>query len=235
MYIKDAWWNDLRELRSRTDKVYEKVGRDIWQVTAEKMIPLRQWRVSEDKLIPILQELGVYYVPKTMVPGPMFVFPEFDVQGIPTRAQTKPLHDLFGDGKYHTLGVKKESFLGPVWLGNSDQTLQRILDTHSLILVEGPFDLIAAKIAAPHQPIMSPLTKSLGEKHEDWLKIMGVKQLYLMFDNEVSGAGEKSAEWLSQFFSIPAMSLRCPGADPSDCLKVPAHRKALIKVLGDME
>lgn len=231
-YFKNVWWDDLNELRARTDKVYAKVGRNIWQLTAEKMIELRSWRVKEEKLIPILEELGVYYIPKKLIPGPMFVFPEYDVTGRLTRAQTKPLHDLFGEGKYHTLGVKKEQFLGPVWLGNSTPTLQKILDTKSVLLVEGPFDLIATRMATD-MPVMSSLTKSIGEKHEIYLKLLGVRQLYLMFDSDE--AGEKSSSYLAKTLTIPTMSLVCPDKDPSESFKIVGRRDALIRYLRSME
>ena len=231
-YFKDAWWNDLNELRARTDKVYEKVGRNIWQLTAEKMIELRGWKAKEAKLIPILEELGIYYIPKKLVPGPMFVFPEYDAAGKLTRAQTKPLHDLFGAGKYHTLGVKKEQFLGPVWLGNSTPALQKVLDTKSVLLVEGPFDLVATRMAT-EMPVMSSLTKSIGEKHEIYLKLLGVTQLYLMMDSDE--AGEKSSAYLAQTLTIPTMSLVCPDEDPSESFKTVGRRDALIRYLKGME
>jgi hypothetical protein len=233
-YLKDAWWNDLKELRSRTDKVYDKAGKDIWKTTAEKIVALRGWKISPETLVPILRELGVYYVPKTLIPGPMIVFPEIDASGEVTRAQTKPLHDLFGEGKYHTLGCKKEAFLGPVWLGNSDSTIERIIQTRTLTLVEGPFDLLAAR-AVTDNPVMSSLTKSIGEKHEIWLKLMKVNELNLLFDNEESEAGEKSAFWLARNLSIQVQCLRCPQGDPSDCLKSTVLRKRLERVLNDVE
>lgn len=233
VYLKDAWWNDLTELRARTDKVYTKVQRDIWQVTAEKMIQLRGWNCPEEKLIPVLKEFGMYYVPKTMVPGPMFVFPEYDVMGRITRAQTKPLHDLFGEGKYHTLGVKKDAFLGPVWLGNSDRTLSMAVENKFVIVVEGPFDLIAAKVLAPNLPIMSSLTKSLGNQHEEYLKILGIKTVYLLYDNDE--AGDKSVFWLDKTFGIPITKLTCPGSDPSDCLKSTILKTRLKRVLDVVE
>ena len=236
LYLKDAWWNDLPELRGRTDALYEKLGRDIWQVTAEKMIQHRKWIITEAQLIPVLQELGVYYIPKKMIPGPMFVFPQTDVAGHITRAQTRPLHDLFGEGKYHTLGVKKESFLGPVWMGNSDLTLAKVLETKTLGLVEGPFDLIAVKVVAPGLPFMSSLTKSIGEKHEIYLQILGLKHLYLLFDNETSGAGFNSKAMLSRILKIPVEALpECPGGDPSAALEKGTTKNALRKVLSTME
>ena len=233
VYLKDAWWNDLSELRVRTGKAYEKAQRDIWQVTAERMIALREWKTTEEKLIPVLQECNIYYVPKTLIPGPMFVFPESDASGRVTRAQTKPLHDLFGEGKYHTLGVKKDAFLGPVWLGNSDRTLEMILDKRYVVVVEGPFDLIAAKIMAPNVPILCSLTKSIGNKHEDYLKILGVKEVRLLYDND--DAGDKSAYWLGKLFGIPLTKMTCPGSDPSDCLKSAILKQRLNRVLNDEE
>lgn len=236
LYTRDAWWHDLNVLREKTDAVYAKVGRDIWEVTAEKMIELRDWKtVKPEELIPVLQELQVYYVPKKLFPGPMFVFPEYDVAGRITRAQTKPLHDAFGDGKYHTLGVKKDSFLGPVWLGNSDAALARILALKTVVLVEGPFDLIAAKTTAPDVPLMSSLTKSIGDQHEAYLKILGLRRLCLLFDNEVSGKGLESMEMLQRILGKRGLPVEimppCPGGDPSAALKVFGTKTKLRKVL----
>lgn len=233
LYLKDAWWNDLEELRRRTGVLYEKLNRDIWQVTAEKMIELRGWKISEAQVIPVLQEHDIYYVPKKLLPGPMFVFPQFDAEGSCTRAQTKPLHDLFGEGKYHTLGVKKESFLGPVWLGNSEPNLQKVIDTKSVIMVEGPFDFVASRAIEPDAPILCPLTKSLGDQHEDYLRILGVKQIYLLFDNDEPGI--KSMEWMTRNFPISCVALQCPGSDPSDCLKSAGLKRSLSKVLTSIE
>lgn len=236
LFGKDVWWNDLSLLRQKTDALYERVGHDIWQTTAEKMIELRGWGpglVRPEHVIPVLRELQVYYVPKKMFPGPMFVFPEYDVAGKVTRAQTKPLHDAFGDGKYHTLGVKKEQFLGPVWLGNTDATLARILATKAVALVEGPFDLIAAKILAPSLPLMSSLTKSIGDQHEAYLKILGVRQLYLLFDNEESRAGRTSMEILQKVLGFEVFLLGdCPGGDPSAALQTFGSKNGLRKVLS---
>lgn len=233
LYLKDAWWNDLGELRTRTGAIYERLNRDIWQVTAEKMIELRGWKVSEAQLIPVLQEHDIYYVPKKLIPGPMFVFPQVDVAGNTTRAQTKPLHDLFGQGKYHTIGLKRENFLGPVWLGNSTKMLEKILQHKTLAMVEGPFDFVAARVANPETPVLCPLTKSLGDKHADYLKILGVKQIYLLFDND--GPGMKSMEVLQREFPIPCVPLVCPTEDPSECLRSVQLRKSLTKVLDSVE
>lgn len=233
VYLKDAWWNDLNELRVRTEKAYAKAQRDMWQVTAERMIQLRGWDCSEERLIPVLKEFGMYYVPKTLIPGPMFVFPEYDVMGRITRAQTKPLHDLFGEGKYHTLGVKKDAFLGPVWLGNSDRTLEMMMEMRSIVVVEGPFDLIAAKTICPNLPIMSSLTKSMGNQHEEYLKILGVKNVFLLYDNDE--AGDKSVYWMDKTFGIPITKMTCPGSDPSDCLKNSILKTRLKRVLDVMK
>jgi len=234
LYLQDAWWNDLNELRSRTEKLYEKIGRDMWQVTAEKMIALRGWKIKESEVIPVLQELGAYYVPKKMIPGPMFVFPKVDAAGHTTSAQTKPLHDLFGPGKYHTLGVSQKVFLGPTWIGNTDETLEKILRLKSVTLAEGPFDLVAAKILAPLLPIMSSLTKSIGEKHVAYLKILGVQHLYLLFDHDE--AGEKSKIILSKILDIPVEAIGdCPGDDPSGALKTKGTKDALRRVLKTIE
>jgi hypothetical protein len=237
LWLKDAWWNHLQDLEDKTNQCYAKVKRDKWEVTAEKMIELRQWQCHSDQLLPILKELNVYYVPKKFQPGPMFVFPEYDVNGQATRAQTKPLHNLFGTAKYYSIGCKREEFIGPIWLGNSDRILQAVHETKTLILVEGPFDLIAARVVAPHLPIMSSLTKSIGASHEDYLKLLGVEQIVLMFDNEESKSGERSAAMLRKSISIPISTALCPDHDPSSCLKyrnkISALRSVLTGVIDD--
>lgn len=235
LFGRDSWWHNLPLLREKTEAVYEKVGHDIWQTTAEKMIELRGWTkaVTPAMLIPVLQELQTYYVPKKLFPGPMFIFPEYDAAGRLTRAQTKPLHDLLGEGKYHTLGVKKDQFLGPVWYGNSDAVLARILATKTVVLVEGPFDLIAAKMASPGLPLMSSLTKSIGEQHVAYLRILGVQRVCPFFDNEESEAGRRSMLILQKTlpFQVDDIGL-CPGGDPSAAMQTTQLKVRLKRVLS---
>jgi hypothetical protein len=81
---------------------------------------------------------------------------------------------------------------------------------------------------------LSPLTKKLGDKHVAYLRMLGVKTIYLMYDNEVSGAGNKSMEIecrkLSEWFTM--ITLLCPASDPSDCLKSMTVAGKLKRMLG---
>jgi hypothetical protein len=63
----------------------------------------------------VIEELGWFYVPKPMQPGPAFVFPIRDVDGESKYAQTKPLQGsaLGEKSKYRFIGVP---LLGPAWL-----------------------------------------------------------------------------------------------------------------------
>ena len=230
--LKDAWWNDLGKLREKVDAIYQNRGINIWEISAEKMIPLRKWVCNKEKLVPILEELGVYYVPKNQPPGPLFCFPETDAEGRITRAQTKPLsNEYWPCDRYHTLGVKAEHFLGPVWLGNQEATLANILRTKFVVVVEGPFDLIAARLVAPPGiPILSSLTKSMGPKHIDYLKILGVNCVYLLYDNDAPGVS--AAKWLVKNCPIHCERLICPESDPSRCLEKPLLAKSLSRVLN---
>lgn len=230
--LKDAWWNDLTKLRSKVDEIYRNRGVNIWDITAEKMIPFRKWQCNKEHLMSLLEELGFYYVPKNLVPGPLFCFPEVDAEGHVTRAQTRPLSaDVFGPDRYHTLGISNKYFLGPTWLGNTDTTLQQMITNQFVVIVEGPFDLIAARMAAPDGvPILSSLTKSIGPKHVDYLNILGVKQVYLLYDNDAPGI--TAAKWLERNCSIPCERLICPEGDPSNCLERPLLTKSLTRILN---
>lgn len=229
----EGWWQDIPKLIERAVGIYTKLEKDPIHITATKIIEERGWVVNSNLVEPVVRSMGVLYVPKKLFPGPMFLFPEIDTDG-KMRAQTKPLHEVFGPGKYFSIGVKKEEFNGPIWLGNDEDTLKNILERKFVVLVEGPFDIIAAKAVVPHIPIMSSLTKTFGKKHEDYLRILGVKTVYLLYDNDE--AGKKSMEVLSHFIkTMKIVPLECPASDPSDCLKSRVKKEALQRVLEELE
>jgi hypothetical protein len=162
-----------------------------------------------------------------MQPGPAFVFPIMDVDRESKYAQTNPLAgSAFGDkSKYRFIGVPP---IGPVWLGNNRGVMiRKLLQSKQVILVEGAFDLLACRLLVPEIPVLSPLTKRVGPKHLAYLRLLGIKRLYLMFDNELPTAGRalgagnlamiQQSRELSQYFQT--QTLLCPSSDPSEALK----------------
>ena len=229
----EGWWQNIPLLISRTLEVYSKIERDPVQVASQKIVEHRGWCVKEEELYDPVRELGYLYVPKKLFPGPMFIFPHADLE-MKYRAQTNPQHTAFGDSKYFVIGVNQEDFVGPVWLGNSTRTLDLIKKLGYVILVEGGFDLLAAKVAAPELPIMSPLTKTFGKSHVDYLRILGVKTAYLLMDNDK--AGNTAADILvNTVKEFKVVKLGCPGSDPSDCLKTKTKKDLLQRVLEGVE
>jgi hypothetical protein len=260
-----GWWQDVPQLISKVDKLYERqVARnfsDKFTASKIKMVEARNWvgakSLVEANTIPVLTRLNAFYIPKGFLPGPMFVFPQRDIEGDFLRAQTKPLYSIISKGsteppsKYRVIGVNKEDFKGPVWMGNDPETLQLILEKRYVILVEGPFDLIAARIASPKQPIMSPLTKKIGASHIAYLRMLGVDTVYLLFDNERGkdrgtetvqedtrnfrnmGAGNYSMERLkNEITSMEVVPMICPGSgDPSAALTHFLPARALKNLL----
>lgn len=87
----------------------------------------------------------------------------------------------------------------------------------------------------PDVPVLSPLTKVLGRNHIAYLRMLGVKNLILLYDNEVAkvgkneGAGNISAEQqVKTIKSIPTVTaLTCPLEDPSLCLKYQEYAEKL--------
>ena len=198
---------------------------------------MRSWiDLDSDHFVRVLEELGFIYVPIGLKPGPMVVFPEYDLEGIPKRAQTKPLYNLLRDSKYVTIGVNKNEFRGPIWLGNQEPNLRRILDQGYVVICEGPFDLLALRLACPDVPSMSSLTKNLGEEHILYLRMLGLKTLYLMYDNETSDAGNRAMRELKKSLDgvFDVQTLLCPADDPSDCLKSKSKLRSLQSILADL-
>lgn len=231
--LQQLEWN-VPKITEETDKLYDRIatkgGRDKLTVTREKIIEARGWQQSiyltKDNFGRALSELGCYYVPKIMQPGPAFVFPVIDIDRDVQYAQTKPLEGsvLGGKSKYRFIGSDP---VGPTWLGNTDTTIQTVVSTGQVVLVEGPFDLLACRVLAPEVPVMSPLTKRLGKGHQAYLRMLGLRRVYLMFDNELPSAGhnigagnlamKQHSRELSRCFDV--RTLLCPSSDPSEALK----------------
>jgi hypothetical protein len=234
---KEKWYHNIPEVLRKAEEFYTDLGKDPFRVTAKQVIKERKWVVSNPEvLVQALRELSFMYLPSRLEPGPMFLFPEIDLNGDFMRAQTKPLYELLPNSKYVTLGLSQAEFLGPVWLGNQEQGLQKILDHRFVVICEGPFDLLALRVAAPEIPSLSSLTKNLSDEHIDCLRLLGVETVHLMYDNEMTKAGEKSMSLLSkQYGDVLGMkTLLCPAGDPSECLESVSKTKALRSILSDL-
>lgn len=231
---------DVTHLLGETDKLYRRITakwpeKTKLALTAQKVIEERDWHKSyplyKARMEQVLTALGFSFIPKIMAPGPVFVFPIRDVNDTYPVAQTKPLagSELHGKAKYRFIG---SALHGPRWLGNDRQTLQRIIETRTAVVVEGAFDLLAARLVSD-TPILCPLTKKLGAKHIAYLRMLGVKRLYLMYDNERSGQGNMAMEVesykLADWFDV--QPLLCPASDPAQCLTTMTKAQELRTIL----
>jgi hypothetical protein len=244
------WWEtDVNRVIEETDVFYNRVAEicpDKAKVpfTKKKIIEARGWAPSlklyDKHFETVLKQLGFFYVPNRIIPGPAFIFPIRDVDGKLVSAQTKPLETsllAIPGMKYRYIGDKQNQ-IGPRWLGNDYATLKKIIDMRKVVVVEGGFDLLAARLMCPDYPIISPLTKVVGRQHQAYLRMLGVTDLFLLYDNEVAkegeeaGAGNMSAA--QQAATIKTMNVKvlsCPKSDPSECLKIPVLARELQHML----
>ena len=241
--IKPWYEVDVPRVMKEADILYSRLiekdpKKNKLAVTKEKIIESRGWSPSlkmyEKNFDQVLAQLGYLYVPKLIQPGPAFIFPIRGTEGKYTTAQTKPLEgsSLMIQGmKYRYIGDKP---VAPRWLGNDVGTLQNIINMKKVMVVEGSFDLLAARLVCPDMPIMSPLTKLLGKNHIAYLRMLGVKDVLMMFDNEEAkgtdkdGAGNMSmAQMASSIKTMRVIPLTCPKSDPSACLKHPVYAEKL--------
>jgi hypothetical protein len=254
-------WQDVPLLMEEVDKLYTRLETKgqpgKWFATKKKIYAERNWVPStfliEKNFETALEKLNFFYIPKGWDPGPIFIFPQKDVEGDFTRAQSKPLYEIPNrDGvssKYRVIGVKKEDFVGPVWLGNDEETLRLILLTKMVLLVEGPFDLLAVRLLCPEIPSLCPLTKKIGIDHQAYLRMLGVDTIYLLFDTDADkfndssdvkwneryteGAGVVSMKFLQRdITNMEVKPIWIAGAgDPSESLENLTTAKKLQKAL----
>jgi len=245
MNRESEWYlKDTPRLMKETDILYHRIvetrpDATKLSITKQKIIETRNWLPSlarYDSIFEgVLASLEYFYIPKIMTPGPLFVFPVRDVTGEFVCAQSKPIEGsaMYGKTKYRYIGERPK---GPRWLGNDEATLQAIIKHRCVMIVEGPFDLLAVRLLCPEIPAMSPLTKYLGKHHVAYLRMLGVQNIVLMYDNEESrdkdelGAGNVAMEYQSQQFeeavtkntSIKSMnpqSFMCSSSDASEALE----------------
>lgn len=199
----------------------------------KKAVAFRQWSpaVSEERLLSAIEDLEMIYVPNGCGPGPAFLFPVRDVTGEVRRAHLRMVDESIYGFRYISL-VNPEKFIGPGWSGNDEATLEAIIQTGEVALVEGPFDLVALRAAEPRLPSLCSLSKRMSDDHWDYLKILGVERLLPMFDNEKSKQGDNAmARMEIKHREFQVTPLRCPAHDPSDALRHPAKFEALRRTL----
>lgn len=233
-------WQDVEWLIAETQAFYDanitpKGLGDRFSVAAAKIVEQRNWgdsqRLFKGHMEEIVRELGIFYVPKQMDPGPGIVFPQQDITGRNTHGKFHPFYELVLKDtpvKYANLG-NKDLVQGPNWFGHTDVTIQRAIETKSAFLVEGYYDLLAARLMAPWAPILSNGTKSISDDHILYLRMLGVTHIYLMFDNEAPkegktlGAGNQAMEFFARKWNgvdgLEVTPLRSLGEDASRCLE----------------
>ncbi len=248
--FRSAWFHDVPLLLAKTDEAYVKLAElgkpSKSVVTKTKIYANRHWKAAsayiEKNFDTVLERMNVFYLPKALSPGPAFVFPLRDLDGRWGQAQVRPFEDswlFLPDHKYRRLGVPY-AFNGPAWCGNDDETLQQIITKRAVTLVEGPFDTLACKLLVPSCPVLSSLTKGVTEDHVDYLRILGVNRINLMFDNERSGQGAKGeaiTKWrIENKFAadIRVGHVECPAQDPSDALRSDWNAVALMEILNGL-
>jgi hypothetical protein len=241
----NKWWEtDVARIINETDTFYNRLvkvhpHKNKLALTKSKIIECRRWgpttKLYDANFEQILTQMGIFYVPSRITPGPSIIFPIRDVGGTYPTAQTYPMEGSVLSGKlkskYHFIGVE---LVGPRWLGNDYTTIKRIVDLRKVVIVEGSFDLLAAKLLCPDLPILSPLTKKLGGDHITYLRMLGVRDIFLMYDNEEAwnggkdGAGNLSMQQQKEDIKTMVVTpLLCPKDDPSECLTHMAYAEKL--------
>jgi hypothetical protein len=247
-YLKGPW-HDVEALIASTRTLYDtqitpKGGGDIPTIVRAKSMEKRKWGPSkpliESRFDEIVHELGIFYIPKQVDPGPGIVFPQRDIYGRFTYGKYYPFEPIefpSSTPKYIFLG-HKDPLSRPQWFGNTDQVLTRIGVTRFVVIVEGFFDLLACRLLVPDLPVLSTGTKTINDDHMAYLQMLGVERVYLLFDNETSsrddeGAGNKAMRIISSVYGkktgVDFRTLLCPNDDPSMCLE--SYRAA--KLLRD--
>jgi hypothetical protein len=233
-------WMDITWLRDTTRNFYTvrvdpKVG-TLLSVTAGKIIEKRGWAPSvslyRSNLDEIIAELDIMYVPRQMDPGPCVVFPLRDYRNMIVSAKVHPFYDIdFGSGqvsKYVVAGAPVAKGT-PTWFGDSDRMLEAIVHHRSVLLVEGTYDLLACRLLCPDLPILALGGKRLSDAHIDYLRMLGVQKIRLMFDNDIAKVDQLEGSGLAAMRSIKqkwdgkhgleVIIHQTVSSDPSDALK----------------
>ncbi len=221
MWKDEPWFNSPEVLLASLEALYRRalaIGKiqSVLETTNKKIMANRGYApaVPREALSQAIEDLQIVYIPESIPPGPGFLFPIRDVTGEIRRLHIRLLDGATGGLRYLSI-VDKHLFTGPPWLGNDEETLERIINRKTVLVVEGPFDLLAVKALAPEFPALCPLTKRLGKLHKTYLEILGVRRIITLWDDDAAGRKASSRD-LNGFQTL---ALRPPGAkDPSDAL-----------------
>ncbi len=217
----EPWFNSPEVLLTSLEALYRKalaIGKiqSVLDTTKKKIMAARGYcpAVPQEQLSQAIEDLQIVYVPESISPGPGFLFPIRDVTGEIRRVHIR-LSDEAACGHRYLSIVDKHLFTGPPWLGNDEETLERIISSKTVLVVEGPFDLLAVKTLAPEFPALCPLTKRLGKLHKTYLEILGVRRIITLWDDDAAGRKASSRD----LKGFQTLALRPPGTkDPSDAL-----------------
>jgi hypothetical protein len=236
-WIEEPWAKNPEILIEALERFYRlaiKLGKvkTPAETTLKKVMKIRGWcsMVPQGNLLKAIQDLELVYVPEGLAPGPGLLFPIRDVSGEIKRAHIR-VNDEEVYGVRYISAVDRSLFIGPPWLGTDDATLAGIIQTGEVMVMEGPVDLLAIRTMEPRLPAICSLTKKLGRLHWDYLKMLGVSKVYMMFDNEAKGdAAVESAEQRHTDFEI--VHVTCPAKDPAKCLESIIKTRTLQKTLS---
>jgi hypothetical protein len=241
-YWKDEIWaTQPKLLIDSIENVYKKAVaagkiRSKHTVAAKKIVENRRWAggIDPENLLQAVTDLDISYIPQGLNPGPGFLFPIEDATQEVRRAHIRILDEKLYGLRYISI-VNTDEFVGPAWLGTGDDALESIINSGEVTIMEGPFDLLAIRVLEPALPSLCSLTKRLSKQHLDYLRILGVKKINVMFDNEASGRGQQAAEtMLEKVKDIEINPVTCPDHDPSDALKSLQKTESLKKVLRSL-
>ena len=235
-------WTDPLWLIGKTQEFFDalppekKLG-DQFSLAAARIVERREWQPSlpiiEANLDAVIRELGIYYVPKTINPGPCIVFPmrDYRMDNMVTSHMIHPFYHVERKGggiaKYAHLGAKATEGT-PSWFGITDEFIRSVHLQRSVLLVEGFYDLLAVRLLHPGAPVISTGTKRVNKAHVQYLRMLNVARVLVMFDHErgndgKEGAGDRAArytvkEWDNKhrmrWMAVPTLT-----EDPSDALK----------------
>lgn len=195
-------------------KLYDSSGLDWVTHTTGKLIKFRHWETTVDELRPIIEQSGVKYIPTSLLAEPAYLFPIHSPHGSITMAQVRYVRPVGPSNmRYQVLG-HSAWHCGPIWIGMDEPTRTQIIRTRTVMIVEGPMDVLACRVVLGlNLPVICGLGKTLTNKHEIDLKLLGVQRVLCMWDQDVAGQLARMPE------SFPErVRLRCPAKDPSDCL-----------------
>ena len=191
--------------------------------TVEKVNAWRKWVASPDEVRPVIEQSGVRFIPKELVPegNGAYSFPVYNPLGSLSLAQLRFVRPI-GETRYFVIGNQSEH-VGPQWFGLDRDTLERLTATRTALVVEGPFDVLACRIILGSEiPVICPLGKNLYHDHVRDLQCLGITKVIAMFDSDEAGASATLPPIPTRRghkLDVERTILRCPGKDPSDCLK----------------